>query len=82
MSLQFAYIGLIPIDEGSFRMECSSDQRRRDEEAARAYMEQMTDGALSRIIDMMREAVETSPRPARPALEIVKNQEGNLPEKK
>ena len=63
-------------------MECSSDQRRQDEEAARVFMEQMSDDALSRIIDMMREAVKTSPRPARPALKIVKKPEGKLPEKK
>lgn len=63
-------------------MECSSDQRRIDEEAARVFMEQMSDEALSRIIDMMREAVKTSPRPARPALEIVKKPEDKLPKKK
>ena len=63
-------------------MDCSSDQRRQDEEAARVFMEQMSDEALSRIIDMMREAVETSPRPPRPALQIVKKQDGKLPEKK
>ncbi len=62
-------------------MECSSDQRRRDEEAARALMEQMSDAALSRIIDMMREAAATSPRPARPALQIVRNPDGTMPEK-
>lgn len=62
-------------------MECS-DQRRCDEEVARQFMEQMSDEALSRIIDMMREAVRTSPRPARPTLQIVKKTENKLPQKK
>lgn len=61
-------------------MECS-DQRRHDEEAARAAMEQMSDEALSGMIDMMREAAKQSPRPARAGLQIVKKPEDLLPGK-
>lgn len=63
-------------------MECSSEQRRRDEDAARTFMEKMSDEALSRIIDMMREAVETSPRAPRSAVQIVKKTVEKLPKKK
>lgn len=61
-------------------MECS-DQRRRDEESARAAMEQMSDEALSGMIEMMREAATRSPRPSRTALEIVKKPEEIVPKK-
>ena len=61
-------------------MECS-DQRHLDEAEARVFMEQMSDEALSRIIDMMREAVRTSPRSPRPALQIVKDPDEILSKK-
>lgn len=62
-------------------MECSTDQRRRDEEAARTFMEQMSDEALSGMIDMMREAAQQSPRSGRASLKIVKKPEDSLPGK-
>lgn len=61
-------------------MECS-DQRRHDEEKARAAMEQMSDEALAGLIDMMQDAAKRSPRLARTSLSVVKNKKETGPKK-